>query len=59
MNIATPDWIPFANLAMKDYANDGFFKIGSFPYVWLIVENVKRIHELNLTLEAKKEVHPF
>jgi len=56
VNIATPDWIPFANIAMKDYANDGFSKKGSFPYEWLIVENVKKINELDFSLEAKKQV---
>jgi len=41
---------------MKDYALDGFYKKGSFPYEWLIVENVKKINELNFSQQAKKEV---
>jgi hypothetical protein len=56
VNIATPDWIPFAKMAMKDYAQDGFFKKGSFPFEWLIMENVKKIREFDFTLEAKKQV---
>lgn len=56
MNIAIPHWIPFAKLAMKDYAQEGFLKKGSFPFEWLIVENVKRINELNFSKEAKEEV---
>ncbi len=56
VNIATPDWIPYAKQAMQDYAEDGFLKKGSFPYEWLIIENIKRIHEFFFTPDARKEV---
>lgn len=41
---------------MKDYAQDGFLKKGSFPYEWLIVENVKRINQFIYSPKARKEV---
>lgn len=56
VNIALPDWIPFAKMAMKEYASDGFSKKGSFPYEWIIVENARRINDFNYSLDAKKQV---
>ena len=59
VNIATPDWIPYAKLAMKDYASESFLKKGSFPYEWLIVENMKKMNDFNYSEEAREEVKPM
>ncbi len=56
MNIASYDWIPFAQMAVKDYIKEGNHKNGSFPYEWLLMENVKLQEELDLTREAKCQV---
>jgi len=56
VNIAIPDWIPFGKLALKDYASEGFLKKGSFPFEWIIIENIKRLNEFSFSLPAKKEI---
>ena len=56
MNIASYDWIPFAQMAVEDYIKEGNHKNGSFPYEWLLMENVKLNEELDLTREAKSQV---
>lgn len=57
VNIATMDWIPYAKMALDDYAKDKYLKKGSFPYEWLVMENLKRIDELDLTKDAQLQVN--
>jgi len=56
VNIASYDWIPFAQMAVEDYIKEGNHKNGSFPYEWLLMENVKLNEELDLTREAKSQL---
>jgi len=48
-------------MAVEDYSKEGNFKKVSFPYEWLIMENVKKMKEIELTKEAKIQVksHKF
>jgi len=54
--VAMPDWIPFGIKATEDYASDGFLKKTSYPYEWIIVENARKIDELDFTKDAKEEL---
>ena len=56
VNIATADWISYAKMAIQDYARDGFYKKGSFPLEWIVLESVKRVKDLDLTKEVKEQV---
>ena len=60
VNIATYDWIEYAEMAVEDYRREGNFKKVSFPYEWLVVENVRKMQDIELTKEAKTQVKkPF
>lgn len=54
--MAVPEWIPFAVKATADYAKGGFFKHCTFPYEWIVHENVRKIDELDFSEEAKERV---
>lgn len=56
INIAIPDWLPYAKKAIMDYAQDGFLKKITLPYEWLLFENIKRLDVLDFTEEAKKQL---
>jgi len=56
VNLAMPEWIPSAKQATSDYARDGSFKKCTFPFEWLIFENIRKINQLNFSREAKDQV---
>jgi len=56
VNIATYDWIEYAEMAVEDYRREGNFKKVSFPYEWLVVENVRKMQDIELTKEAKTQL---
>ena len=55
--MAVPDWLPTAQSAAKDYARDGFLKKCTFPYEWLIVENVMKLEDLDFSDATRKKVN--
>lgn len=56
VNVATTDWMVDGRQAVKSYSSEGFMKKTSFPYDWLIVENMMRLDEFEYTKLAKDEV---
>jgi len=56
VNIAMPAWIPNAKQATSDYARDGSFKKCTFPYEWLIFENIRKINQLKFSREARDQL---
>ena len=56
VNIATPEWIPFAENAVQVYSKEGFLRKTTFPFEWIIVENAIYRDDMDLTNEAKEHV---
>ncbi len=56
VNLAVPEWLPIAKDAIRDYAKDGFFKKCTFPYEWILLENIIQINELDYSPEGKRQV---
>jgi len=56
VNIATPEWIPFAENAVQVYSKEGFLRKTTFPFEWIIVENAIYRDDMDLTNEAKEHI---
>jgi len=56
VNLAVPEWIPELKSATVDYARDGNFKKCTFPYEWILLENARKINDLNFSREAREQV---
>lgn len=56
VNIASPKWIKFAYLADEDYAREKYVKKLSFPYEWLLVENLRLINYIEMSEKSKQEI---
>lgn len=59
VNLATVDWFEYNKVALKDYALDEFSKKATFTHEWLILQNMRKIDELNFTPEARAAVSNY
>jgi histone demethylase JARID1 len=56
VNVADPSWISYATEAQSSYASEGFMKKQSFPYDWLIFENILNMGMLDFSDKAKQQL---
>lgn len=56
VNVATPDWLAEGRAAVEGYSKEGWLKKTSFPYEWLIVENLLKYDEFEFSKQSKEEL---
>lgn len=56
VNVATPDWLAEGRYAQEGYQKEGWLKKTSFPYEWMIIENLLKYDEFEFSKQTKEEL---